>query len=270
MAKEIKTNYEISINRACRLLNTSKCVYYYKPKLNNDVEIKEALALLVKKHLRRGFKKFYDELRQEGKSWNHKRVYRVYCEMGLNLRKKPKKRLPSGEVQKLRVPDMANECWSMDFMSDATTDGRKLRTFNVIDDFNREALAIKIARSLPALKIIEILDDVALWRGYPRKIRTDNGPEFLAKEFVQWAKKHNIVLQRIQPGKPAQNGYIERFNRTYREEVLDMYLFGDLKEVEEITASWLVDYNNERPHEALKNMPPKIFAEKKFFNSLYL
>jgi len=263
LAKEAKADYKISINRACRLLNTSKCVYYYKHKLCDDSEIKKELALLVKKYPRRGFKKFYDELRLKEKGWNHKRVYRIYCEMGLNLRKKPKKRLLSREAKQLVQPVAANECWSMDFMSDATADGRKLRTFNVIDDFNREALAIRISRSLPALRIIEILDEIALWRGYPKKIRTDNGPEFLAKEFIEWTKKHCVKLQHIQPGKPAQNGYIERFNRTYREEVLDMYLFENLNEVEKITAEWMIDYNNYRPHEALQNMPPKMFAKNK-------
>lgn len=218
---------------------------------------------MVRKYPRRGFRKFYDELRLEGKHWNHKRVYRVYCEMGLNLRKKPKKRLPSRDSKPLIQPILINECWSMDFMSDATTDGRKLRTFNVIDDFNREALAVKIARSWPAKKIIIVLNEIALWRGYPKTIRTDNGPEFIAKDFVAWAKSHGIELHYIQSGKPAQNGYIERFNRTYREDILDMYLFENLKEIEEITEKWLHNYNNDRPHESLQNMPPKVFMTKK-------
>ena len=241
-------------------MGLSKTVYYYQPKLLDDNEIKESLALLVKKHPRRGFKKFFEELRGNGYLWNHKRVYRVYCEMGLNLSRKPKKRIPKREAQKLLQPLMLNECWSMDFMSDATTDGRKFRTFNVLDDFNRECLAIKISRSLPAKKVIEILDELALWRGYPKKIRTDNGPEYISKDFVAWAKRRAIELCYIQPGKPAQNGFIERFNRTYREEVLDMYMFGSVDEVKEITEKWLEDYNNNRPHEALKNIAPKQFS----------
>jgi putative transposase len=215
---------------------------------------------LAKEYPRRGFKKFYDELRQGGRSWNHKRVYRIYREMGLNLRRKPKKRLPSREAKTLIQPNIANDCWSMDFMSDATTDGRKFRTFNVIDDFNREALVIRIARSFPAVKIIEILDEVASWRGYPKMIRTDNGPEYISKEFAVWAKNHGIELRHIQPGKPAQNGYVERFNRTYREEVLDMYLFGGIEEAEIITEKWLKNYNCKRPHEALNSLAPVEFA----------
>jgi len=253
-------DYEFGINRACKLVNLSKTVYYYKPKLNNDSEIKDALSLLVNKHPRRGFKKFFSELRQKGYLWNHKRVYRVYCEMSLNLRKKPKKRLPSREAQKLLQPIKINECWSVDFMSDATIDGRKFRTINVLDDFNREALTVTAKRNLPSQKVTEVLDEVAEWRGYPDKIRTDNGPEYISREFIAWAKKHGIKLCHIQPGKPAQNGYVERFNRTYREEVLDMYLFSSINEVEEITKNWLEDYNNNRPHESLKNMPPRKFA----------
>ena len=218
------------------------------------------MVLLVNKHPRRGFRKFFDKLRAEGYPWNHKRVYRVYCELGLNLRKKPKKRFPARIAQSLLQPIFANECWSMDFMSDATTDGCKFRTFNVMDDFNREILGIKVARSFPALKVIEILDEIALYRGYPNKIRTDNGPEFIAKNFAAWAKQHNIHLCHIQPGKPAQNGYIERFNRTYREEILDMYLFNSITEVRNITKNWLEDYNHNRPHESLAHTAPVEFA----------
>ncbi len=260
MAKEAKNGYIISINRACRILNISKSYYYYEPQRSNDDEIKNALTLLVENHPRRGFQKFFDELRQAGKQWNHKRVYRVYCEMGLNLRKKAKKRIPSREAKMLIQPLLPNESWSIDFMSDATSDGRKFRTFNVLDDFNRQALGIRISRSFPSTKVIKILDDIAMWRGYPKFIRSDNGPEYLSKVFADWAKAHSIIIKYIQPGKPAQNAYIERFNRTYREEVLDLYLFGSLDEAAAITDDWLRNYNYARPHESLERLPPMEFA----------
>lgn len=199
-------------------------------------------------------------IRNQGHMWNHKRIRRVYCELGLNLRKKPKKRLPAREVKALLQPLKPNYCWSMDFMSDALTTGQKFRTFNVIDDFNREVLGILVSKNLPASCIIRYLNFIAQFRGYPVIIRVDNGPEFIAKEFVMWAIKNHITIDYIQPGKPAQNAYIERFNRTYREDVLDIYLFETTGEVQNITDKWLADYNQNRPHESLKNLSPLEFS----------
>lgn len=260
MAKGIVAKEEVGVNRICRILSISKGIFYYKAKLANDEEIKKELGLLVTKHPSRGFGKFFNELKNMGKIWNHKRVYRVYTEMGLNLRKKPKKRLPAREAKELYQPLMPNECWSIDFMSDATTDGRKFRTLNVLDDFNRACLTVSIARSLPTSSVIAVLDSLALQRGYPKAVRVDNGPEYISKAFLAWAKEHGVELMHIQPGKPAQNGYIERFNRTYREEVLDMYLFDTINEVKHITKKWLEDYNGIRPHNALNNMSPQKFS----------
>jgi len=200
--------------------------------------------------------------KMEGKSWNHKRVRRIYCELGLNIRIKPRKRLPKGEAQMLLQPIYSNVCWSADFMSDVLLCGSKFRTFNVIDDYNRECLLVEPGVSLPAERIIGLLDKKALMNGYPDIIRVDNGPEFRSSTFKDWAKKRGIFINYIQPGKPAQNGFIERFNRTYREEILDMNLFNNLKEVKEITNEWLKEYNNERPHESLKGLTPVSFAKK--------
>ncbi len=237
-------------------------MYGYHPKKIDDAELKEALKNIVKKHVRRGFKKCYDTIRRDGHVWNHKRVYRVYCKLGLNLRKKPKKRFPSREKQVLEQPNEINLMWSMDFMSDALMDGRKFRTLNIIDDFNREALKIVAGRSLPSKYVTRYLDEVSEVRGYPRSLRIDNGPEYISHVLKDWAKLHNVSLNHIEPGKPAQNAYIERFNRTYREEVLDMYLFKSIEEVQEITDKWSHEYNHERPHESLKSMTPHEYAMK--------
>ncbi len=148
-------------------------------------------------------------------------------------------------------PLWANTCWSMDFMRDSLVSGGSYRTLNIIDDFNREALGIEIDRSLPAERVTRKLDCIAEWRGYPKYIRVDNGPEFISHKLHQWAEKHHVDLDFINPGKPAQNAYIERFNRTYREDVLDLYLFSDLDEVRERTTRWMYEYNAERPHESL-------------------
>ena len=255
-------NYKLSLNRACMLVSISKTAYYYKAKKNtDDTEIENYLQLQAEHHKRWGFNKMMLKAKADGKSWNHKRVYRIYCKLCLNIRVKPRKRIPKGEAKMLIQPSYSNICWSADFMSDVLSCGDKFRTFNVIDDYNREALLVEPGTSLPANKIITLLDQKVLFRGYPDIIRVDNGPEFRSSVFRVWAKKNNIFIQYIQPGKPAQNGFIERFNRTYREEVLDMNLFSSLAEVKEITKEWLKEYNNERPHESLKGLAPINFAK---------
>jgi putative transposase len=227
----------------------------------DDDEIKEQLKTLGERWPRWGFGKMFRWLRKHGYCWNHKRVHRVYTEMALNLRKKPKKRLPARQPQPLKQSAVPNQFWSMDFMSDSLVNGRAFRTLNVIDDFNREALWIEVDTSLPAQRVIRVLDMLAEWRGYPDHIRCDNGPEFIAKIINLWAVKNGVVLDFIQPGKPAQNAYIERFNRTFREDVLDAYIFDSIQEVRQISEWWLEEYNNERPHQALDGLTPYEFAE---------
>ena len=158
------------------------------------------------------------------------------------------------------MPEQANQTWSLDFMSDSLSNGRAFRTLNVIDDFNREALWIEADTSLPAERVVRVLEQLLAWRAKPTQIRMDNGPELISQRLESWAKEKHIDLLHIQPGKPAQNAYIERFNRTYREDVLDAYLFDDLEEVRQITERWLEDYNTIRPHEALQGLPPRHFA----------
>jgi len=184
----------------------------------------------------------------------------VYRALALHLKRKPKKRLPARTAQALAVPGRANQTWSLDFMSDSLSNGRTFRTLNVIDDFNREALWIEVDTSLPAERVVRVLEQLLFWRSKPIHIRMDNGPELISQRLESWAKDKHIDLLHIQPGKPAQNAYIERFNRTYREDVLDAYLFDDLEEVRTITEHWLEDYNTIRPHEALQGISPRQFA----------
>lgn len=254
----------LSLNRSCKLVSISKTGYYHKPKKRyQDAEIEVYLKLLARNHKRWGFDKMMLKAKADNKPWNHKRVYRIYCSLGLNIRIKPRKRIPKGEAKVLVQPTAPNICWSVDFMSDVLVCGDKFRTFNVIDDYNREGLLIEAGTSLPSNKIIRLLDQLALTRGYPDMIRADNGPEFRSSLFRSWALKHKILIHYIQPGKPAQNGFIERFNRTYREEVLDMNLFSNLIEAREISVEWLKDYNNERPHESLCGLAPVDFAKRR-------
>lgn len=201
-----------------------------------------------------------DYLRNQGHNWNHKRIRRIYRELKLNLRRKPKKRLPARTAQALAVPEQSNQSWSLDFMSDSLSNGRAFRTLNILDDYNREALWIEVDTSIPAERVIRVLDVLLLWRETPRQIRIDNGPELISQRLAEWAQEHHVELAHIQPGKPAQNAYIERFNRTFQEEVLDAYLFDDLQEVRAITEHWLYEYNTIRPHEALQGLTPYQYA----------
>ncbi len=154
----------------------------------------------------------------------------------------------------------ANVCWSIDFMHDSLTSGQRFRTFNVLDDFSRECLAIEIDTSLTAVRVTRVLDRVSAWRVFPEKMRMDNGPELISVTLADWAEKNGVALEFIQPGKPTQNSYVERFNRTYREEVLDFFIFNSLSEVRESTEEFIREYNEERPHESLRNMTPIDFA----------
>ena len=252
--------HKLSERQACQMLNLSRSVKRYQSKKPDDSELRQVLQELATSKRRWGVRKMTDYLKNQGYDWNHKRIRRVYCEIGLNLRVKPKKRLPARERQPLVQPESANQSLSLDFMSDSLSSGRAFRTLNILDDFNREALWIEIDTSLPAERVIRVLEMLIAWRGCPKQIRMDNGPELLSKLLESWAEEHNIKLVHIQPGKPAQNAYIERFNRTYREDVLDAFLFDSLNEVREITEEWLEEYNAVRPHEALQGLPPYQYA----------
>jgi putative transposase len=182
--------------------------------------------------------------------------------MKLNLRRKYKKRLPARIKEPLVYPIGPNIVWSMDFMHDGLACGKAFRSFNVLDDFNREALNITIDTSLSSKRIIRELNNLIDWRGKPEKIRVDNGPEFIAEAMKEWTKEREITLVFIQKGKPYQNGLVERFNRTYREEVLDHFLFDNLKQTQALTNAWMWTYNNERPHGGLKYHTPTEFLLK--------
>lgn len=246
----------MSLRKACSLLKLSRSVYRYQAKPRSDEDVIQALLALVEQYPRFGFAKLFILLRRQGHPWNHKRVYRVYCQLGLNLKRRAKKRLPPREAVPLSVPADINHSWSMDFMNDALYDGRRFRTLNVVDDFNREALAIEVDRSLPAERVTRVLDRIAQWRGYPESIRVDNGPEFISATLLGWAEEHQVKLNFIQPGKPTQNAYIERFNRSFRTEVLSYYIFDSLTQVREIIDQWIIQYNEQRPHEALNHLTP--------------
>lgn len=258
----MKEEHTLSERRGCELVSMARTVFRYRPVGRDDREIEEALAGLAQRHPEMGFGKYFAILRRMGKEWNHKRVHRVYCSLKLNKRRKHKRRLPTRYPQPLAVPESVNRCWSADFMSDALWDGRRFRTFNVIDDHNREALAIEIDTSLPSGRVTRVLDRIAEVRGLPARLRFDNGPEFTAIAVADWAEENQVELEFIKPGRPMQNGFIERFNRTYREAVLDMYIFESLDEVRQKTDEWIEIYNHHRPHASLGGSPPSEFLAR--------
>jgi putative transposase len=245
----------LPVSRTCKLISLPRSQYYYKS-LKDDTAVIDALHKLSADHPTYGFRKLFAYLRRDGHDWNHKKVYRVYRQLKMNRRRKGKRRLPARVKQPLVQPPGENESWSMDFMSDSLMDGRKFRTLNIINDCNREALAIEIDTSLSAKRVIRVLSRIIARRGKPRIIRVDNGPEFTSKEFELWCIEQGIIIQYIQTGKPMQNGFIERFNGSYRREILDAYVFFELHEVRKLTAEWMDEYNNRRPHEGLNNATP--------------
>jgi len=220
-----------------------------------DAEVIQELNDLIEKRPSRGFWKCYKIIRRQ-QSWNHKRVYRVYCQMKLNQRRRSKKRAPKRDRIPLFVPRQPNEVWSADFMSDALYNSRRYRLFTVTDDFNREALHIEVDTSITSERLVRVFERLQQERGLPKTLRVDNGPEFLGATFADWAQAAGMRIQYIQPGKPNQNAFIERFNRTLRDEILNLYLFNDLDEVREAVHWWMIEYNEERPHDSLGDRTP--------------
>lgn len=246
----------MSLRQACRTLSLSRTVFRYQPDTRRNEPVIVVLIAAAERYPRYGFKKLFQVLRRQGYAWNHKRVHRIYCLLKLNFRRKGKQRLPVRNPAPLATPEALNQSWSIDFMHDALVCGRRFRTFNVVDDFNREALAIEIDLNIPAQRVVRVLDRIVANRGYPLKMRMDNGPELVSLVLAQWAEEQGVMLEFIRPGKPTQNAFIERFNRTYRTEILDFYLFSTLNEAREITERWLTEYNGECPHESLNNLTP--------------
>lgn len=249
----------MSVRLSCRVFAISETCYRYQGRLSEEnARIADWLVRLTHHQRNWGFGLCFLHLRNvQGFAWNHKRVYRIYRDLELNLRIKPKQRIVRERPEPLAVPEAINQVWSMDFMHDSLQDGRSYRLFNVIDDFNREGPGIEVDFSLPAERVIRSLERIIEWRGQPAMIRCDNGPEHVSHLLTTWAEKHGIRIQYIQPGKPQQNAYIERYNRTVRYDWLGQYLFASIREVQDFATRWLWIYNNERPNMGLGGITPK-------------
>ena len=249
-----------TIRHACTTFGISETCYRYQGKHSaENALIEDWLLRLTTAHRAWGFGLCFLYLRNVKQfTWNHKRVYRLYRALELNLRIKPRKRLVRAVPEPLAVPTVKNDTWSMDFMHDQLADGRSFRLLNVIDDFNREGLAMEVDLSLPADRVVRTLDQLIEWRGAPTRIRCDNGPEYAGHTLYAWAKRRGIHIEFIQPGKPQQNAYVERYNRTVRYDWLSHSLFATIAEVQAAATAWRWTYNNERPYMARGGITPSM------------
>ncbi len=230
-------------------MNLSRSVLGYTP-TKDDGAVEQKLRSLAEQYPTRGFESYYGRIRNQGLKWNRKRVLRIYRKLGLQIRRKKKQRLPKRSFKSIAQPITANYQWSMDFMEDSLDGGRRFRTLNIMDDYNRQALCVYVNPSITGKRVVEVLKQLVAIHGYPKRIRVDNGPEFISHVFTDWCKE-KVEIDYIQPGKPVQNAFIERLNRLYREDVLDAYLFENINDVRIKTDQWVADYNSKHPHSSL-------------------
>jgi len=258
--RQVRRTYAVSLRRACGLMQIGMSSFYYEAKPIDDGRLREALKKAAAKRRRWGYRMLAAALRRESFTDNHKRIYRVYREERLQVPVRKKRKAAMWRGEKPEPSCHRDDRWSMDFMSDQLACGRRIRTLNIVDDHTRECLAIEVDTSLGAHRVCRVLDRLVSMRGHPRRILTDNGPEFAGKALDRWAYEHCVELQFIQPGKPVQNAFVESFNGTMRNECLNEHWFLDLEEAKELIEAWRVDYNTERPHSSLGGKTPGEFA----------
>ncbi|WP_326977995.1 IS3 family transposase [Citrobacter braakii] len=251
----------LSQRRACRLtgLSLSTCRYEaHRPAA--DAHLSGRITELALERRRFGYRRIWQLLRREGLHVNHKRVYRLYHLSGLGVKRRRRRKGLATERLPLLRPAAPNLTWSMDFVMDALSTGRRIKCLTCVDDFTKECLTVTVAFGISGVQVTRILDSIALFRGYPATIRTDQGPEFTCRALDQWAFEHGVELRLIQPGKPTQNGYIESFNGRFRDECLNEHWFSDIVHARKIINDWRQDYNECSPHSTLNYQTPSEFA----------
>jgi putative transposase len=245
-------------------MSLARSTFRYEPLPDKNGWLRVRIKELAVQRRRFGSRRIGVLLKREGKTVNHKRVERIYREEGLSLRKRKKKRQTAALRIVLPMPTEPNKRWSMDFVSDQLSDGRKFRSLTIVDDCSRESPAIEVDTSLPGKRVTRVLDRLAETRGLPDAIVVDNGPEFAGSELDSWAHKHGVNLCFIRPGKPVENAYIESFNGKFRDECLNEHWFTSLKDAQEKIEAWRKDYNRNRPHSSLGNLSPDEFVKKNY------
>jgi len=253
---------ELSERRACGLAGLSRSSYRYQCRETEESGIRERLRELAAKRRRYGYRRLAVLLKRAGETVNHKRVYRLYREEGLGVRRRKGKRIGAVERQPLALPTRTNQRWSMDFVSDGLGDGRKFRSLNIVDDYSRECVAAEVDTSIPGERVVRVLEWLNELRGLPEVLVTDDGPEFAGQALDIWAYERGVKLHFIQPGKPIQNAFIESFNGKMRDECLNEHWFGTLSEARQTIEAWRRDYNEVRPHSSLANRTPQEFTAR--------
>ena len=256
----IMAEHGLAERYACRLLEVDRSTYRYEPRPDRNAKLREALLLLAKQHPRYGYRRLWALLTRQGWVADVKRVHRLYKAEGLMVRRMKRKRL-TRTVSANPLLVRPNQEWAMDFVSDALTTGRALRTFTLIDSYTKESLAIEVNTGLSSRQVTRVLGRVIGERGIPGSIRCDNGPEFTSLYFTEWCKDHGITVVHIQPGKPVQNGYVESFNGRFRDECLNEHWFLDLSDAKAPIDAWRLDYNSVRPHGQLGGRTPDEYIE---------
>ena len=255
--------HHLSERRACRLVGLSRDSYRNPPVVDEATQQLSAKIVEIAQVRRRfGYRRIHDLLRPEFPGVNHKRVYRLYSQAQLAVRKRKKVRRAASERVPLTVASRVNEVWSMDFVSDSLANGRRIKCLTVADDFTHECVDIAVDYGISGQYVTRLLDRAAIFRGYPSAVRTDNGSEFTCRAFIAWAQAHGVQHILIQPGRPMQNGYIESFNGKFRDECLNEHWFQTLPQARSEIAIWRQDYNEVRPHSSLGRMPPAEFAQR--------
>ena len=253
--------FQLSERRACRLVGLSRDSFRNPPMASEQTQALRCRIVDIAHQRRRfGYRRVHDLLRRDFPGVNHKRVYRLYREANLAVRKRKKSKRPLNERVPLQLAKAVNEVWSMDFVSDSLSNGRRLKYLTVADDFSHECVDIAVDFGISGEYVTRLLDRAAVFRGYPDMVRTDNGPEFTSRVFMAWAQTHGIRHILIQPGRPMQNGYIESFNGKFRDEHLNESWFETLQQARNAASIWKQDYNQVRPHSSVGRIPPAEFA----------
>ena len=253
--------FQLSERRACRLVGLSRDSFRNPPMASEQTQALRCRVVDIAHQRRRfGYRRVHDLLRRDFPGVNHKRVYRLYREADLAVRKRKKIKRPLNERVPLQLAKAVNEVWSMDFVSDSLSNGRRLKYLTVADDFSHECVDIAVDFGISGEYVTRLLDRAAVFRGYPDMVRTDNGPEFTSRVFMAWAQTHGIRHILIQPGRPMQNGYIESFNGKFRDEHLNESWFETLQQARNAASIWKQDYNQVRPHSSVGRIPPAEFA----------